>query len=349
MRRLPVFFVLDCSESMAGEKFLAMEEGLQMIIRSLRTDPQALETVYISVIAFAGIAKAITPLVELVSFYPPKLPLGSGTSLGQALDILMSEIDRTLKKTTAESKGDWKPIIYLLTDGKPTDNPNASITRWINNYSRKATMIAVGIGKSADLGILQRLTENCIALENSEPEYFKKFITWVTASVVAQSRSVCDGADNKDLFKLDNSIMKLAKDQISETADETCAILIGRCQKTRKPYLIKYERRQNDVTSNSDRVNVFWYELAGCYPINEDYFLWSSESNAGLKINTSELIGYPGCPHCGNISAFAVCGCGKLLCINGPGNVLCPWCETTVNFAPSSSEEAGFDVGRRRG
>ena len=57
MRRLPVFFVLDCSESMAGDKIAKMESGLQSIVRNLRTDPHALETVHVSVLAFAGVAK----------------------------------------------------------------------------------------------------------------------------------------------------------------------------------------------------------------------------------------------------------------------------------------------------
>jgi len=71
MRRLPVFFVLDCSESMAGDNLKKMEDGIGMIIRDLRQDPHALETAFLSVIAFAGIARTIAPLVEVFSFYPP--------------------------------------------------------------------------------------------------------------------------------------------------------------------------------------------------------------------------------------------------------------------------------------
>ncbi|EHH6251096.1 hypothetical protein J8P50_004268 [Salmonella enterica] len=36
MRRLPVFFVLDCSESMIGENLKKMTDGLQMIVGDLR-------------------------------------------------------------------------------------------------------------------------------------------------------------------------------------------------------------------------------------------------------------------------------------------------------------------------
>ena len=85
MRRLPVFFVLDCSESMIGENLKKMTDGLQMIVGDLRKDPHALETAWVSVIAFAGVARTIVPLHEIASFYPPRLPVGGGTSLGAAL------------------------------------------------------------------------------------------------------------------------------------------------------------------------------------------------------------------------------------------------------------------------
>jgi uncharacterized protein YegL len=80
VRRLPIFFLLDVSESMAGENLRQLQHGLERLVTSLRTDPYALETVYLSIIAFAGKAKTLTPLVELASFYAPRLPVGSGTA-----------------------------------------------------------------------------------------------------------------------------------------------------------------------------------------------------------------------------------------------------------------------------
>ncbi|MFP1463970.1 TerY-C metal binding domain-containing protein [Escherichia coli] len=37
--------------------------------------------------------------------------------------------------------------------------------------------------------------------------------------------------------------------------------------------------------------------------IDEDYFAWSDATATGLQVNTSELHGVPGCPHCGNAKA----------------------------------------------
>ena len=348
MRRLPLFFVLDCSESMVGDNLKKMEDGLQAIVRALRADPHALETVYVSVVAFAGVARTIAPLVELVSFYPPKLPLGGGTNLGAALGALMREIDKSVMRTTAEHKGDWKPVVYLLTDGRPTDDPKPAIDEWNAKYARKATMVAIGLGKSAGFSSLRSLTQHVLVFEDSQEGDFRKFVNWVTASVVAQSKSVGEGAEAQALPKLDESILSLVKES-SPMADEACVTLVGRCQKTRKPYIIKYERAMQDVATRDFKLQVARYEISGCYPLDEDYFAWSDPRSANLTVNTTELVGSPGCPHCGNICAFAVCGCGKLMCINGPQEAVCPWCEKAVAFAPAPMEEGGFDVGRGRG
>jgi uncharacterized protein YegL len=346
MRRLPVFFVLDCSESMVGENLQQMQEGIQSVVRTLRTDPHALETVYVSVIAFAGISRTIAPLVEVASFYPPKLPLGGGTSLGAALDALMSEIDKSVIKTTPDVKGDWKPIVYLFTDGRPTDNPASAIERWNAKYARKTTLIAVGLGKNADFTILKRLTENVIVFEETQQGDFQKFVKWISASVVAQSKSVGDNLENPALPDFDESVMRLVK-EAPPIADENCVVLLGRCQKTRRPYLIKYEREVQAVATRDFRIEVPSYPLSGCYPLEEDYFTWTDSRTTDLKVNTSSLVGSPGCPHCGNITAFAVCSCGKLLCLNGPGEVICPWCKQQVTFGSSGSDS--FDVGRGQG
>ncbi|AFL74825.1 TerY-C metal binding domain-containing protein [Thiocystis violascens] len=350
MRRLPVFFVLDCSESMVGDHLRQMEDGFQAVVRTLRGDPHALETVHLSVIAFAGVANTIVPLIEVFSFYPPKLPLGGGTSLGAALDALMAEIDRSVVKTTPDQKGDWKPLVYLFTDGHPTDDPGPAIARWNSRYARRASLIAVGIGKDTDFSVLKRLTENVILFEETREGDFSRFVNWISASVVAQSKSLGEGLDSQTLPDLDERFMKIVKDPPPALADVACVTLVGRCQKTRKPYLIKYERELQDVATLDFKFEVPIYRLTGCYPLDEDYFAWSDTRVVDLKVNTSDLIGAPGCPHCGNATAFAVCGCGKLLCINGPEEATCPWCEKQVTFTPRpASEDDGFDVGRGRG
>lgn len=350
MRRLPIYFLLDVSESMVGENHKKLQRGMEAIVRDLRRDPHALETVYLSAIAFAGKVKTIAPLVELVSFYPPQLPLGSGTSLGQALFHLMAEIDRNVVKTTADQKGDWKPIVFLLTDGKPTDNYASAIRKWKKEYQNKATLIAVALGRYVDLRVLKDLADEVLILEQTGDEAYKKFIAWVTASVSSQSRSVGNGAgDRLTLAKIDKSVIQMLDDvKKFDAVDPDSVILVGRCQKKKLPYIMKYEKNTQELSSEYFNIDTSYFDFSGCFPLDEDYFTWSDGSSAVHQtVNTASLRGAPGCPHCGARIAFAMCSCGGILCINQPGEAHCPWCECEVNF--SSEGGSDFDVNRARG
>ena len=61
MRRLPVYFLLDTSGSMYGEPIQALNNALSGMIYSLRTDAQAQETLWISIVTFDREVKEIIP------------------------------------------------------------------------------------------------------------------------------------------------------------------------------------------------------------------------------------------------------------------------------------------------
>src|SRR5215213_1927147 len=122
MRRLPVYLLLDTSGSMSGEPIEAVKNGVQVMISSLRQNPQAIETAFISIITFGSTADQIIPLTDLASFQMVDLRASGTTSLGEALKLLSIKIDTEVAKTTTEQKGDWKPLVFIMTDGLPTDD-----------------------------------------------------------------------------------------------------------------------------------------------------------------------------------------------------------------------------------
>lgn len=352
MRRLPIYFVLDVSESMAGDPIAELGNAMESIVDTLRQDPHALESVHISVIAFAGHAQMIVPLVELMAFYPPRLPLGGGTALGAALDELMTRIEVDVKKTTHEQRGDWEPIVYLLTDGRPTDNVEPAINRWRQKFASRAHLIAVTLGSTADTVILQRLTDSVVSLESSSGENLGRFAKWVTASVAAQSQAIDAGGSSAatiSLAKAEEAGINLIKQSDTPPeppVDDQVAVLTGRCHRSGRPYLLKYTNVP--VPGGfSTGIHTGIYGLEGCYPLEESYFEWSSSEITQSSISSNQLEGVPPCPHCGAATTFAKCGCGKLMCCNGPGSVTCPWCKETVAFAPGG--DSGFDVSRGLG
>lgn len=349
MRRLPIFFLLDVSESMAGEPHAQLQRAMESIVEQLRQDPSALETVHISVIAFAGKAGTVVPMVDLMSFYPPRLPLGGGTALGEAMDELMTRIEVDVKKTTTNQRGDWEPIIYLLTDGRPTDSTEAAIKRWRQHYSTRAHLIAVTLGSAADTHVLKQFTDDVVSLDNTTGDDLHRFARWVTDSVKTQSQALDTGknAAGISLSKASDAGISIVKKGDSAPVDDQVVVFTGRCHRSKKPYLLKY----NAVSipgSLGGIASQGIYGLEGVYPLSEDYFEWSAVSSTKASVGSDQLEGVPPCPHCGSLSSFALCRCGKLMCCNGPGVQVCPWCDSEIEFG-KGGDGSSFDVDRGQG
>lgn len=186
-RRLPVYLVLDVSGSMAGEPVEACRQGVKALLSDLRGDPQALETAYLSVITFESDAKQVAPLCNLMDFAEPTLTAGGSTGMGAALELLASRVDAEVRQSSPTQKGDWKPLVFLMTDGQPTDEWEAAADKI---RAKRMNVIACAAGPCADTKVLQRITETVIKLANLEPDQLKMFFKWVSSSVRMTSTSI---------------------------------------------------------------------------------------------------------------------------------------------------------------
>lgn len=350
-RRLPIYFLIDVSESMVGDQIQLVEEGLATIIKELKSDPYALETVYISIIAFAGQAITLVPLTDIINFYPPKFPIGGGTSLGNGLGQLMFDMRKNIVKTTAEQKGDWKPIIFLFTDGVPTDDTRSAFQEWKQNWQRQTNLVAVSFGEATDLHLLKELTDNVLLFKNTTAQSYKEFFKWVTASIKTSSISVDSNGSGFELAKLNEEVLgkiDLSKNSPKlELIDTNFAVFVAKCQNTKRPYLIKYKRSttQTDL-SNEINLETLYYRLNGAYPVDASYFELSNEASLNQKISTDELEGFPTCPCCGNQYGFSVCACGKLHCVGNEKVSICPWCGNQGEYGTGGD---ALDINRTQG
>ena len=190
MRRLPVYLLLDTSGSMFGEPIEAVKNGVQVLVSTLRSDPYALETAFLSVITFNSTAQQITPLTELSAFQQPNFEASGCTALGEALELLANKVDTEVVKTTAEVKGDWKPLVFLMTDGEPTDDLNKGLAEF---KKRKFGMVvACAAGQGANTDTLKKITECVVQLDTADSATIRAFFKWVSASVSTGSQKVED-------------------------------------------------------------------------------------------------------------------------------------------------------------
>lgn len=191
MRRLPVYLLLDTSGSMNGEAIEAVKNGVQLLVSGLRQDPQALETAHLSVITFDTQARQVVPLTELAMFQPPPLAAAGVTALGAALDLLASCITREVVKSSPDAKGDWKPLIFIMTDGSPTDDWNKGLDKL--KLVKTGVIVACAAGHSADTTVLRQITEAVVQLDTTDANAIKAFFKWVSASVSVGSQRVDQG------------------------------------------------------------------------------------------------------------------------------------------------------------
>lgn len=188
MRRLPVYLLLDTSGSMHGEPIEAVKNGVQVLVSTLRQDPYALETAYLSIITFDSNAKQIVPLTELSMFQMPDIQASGTTSLGEALSLMASKMDTEVTKTTFEQKGDWKPLVFIMTDGEPTDNLAKGLVAF--KTQKYGMVVACAAGQGANTDTLKKITEIVVQLDTADSATIKAFFKWVSASVSTGSQKI---------------------------------------------------------------------------------------------------------------------------------------------------------------
>ncbi len=191
-RRLPVYLLLDTSGSMRGEPIHSVNTGLKAMLSALRQDPYALESVHLSIITFDMQAREYLPLTPLdqVQLDDIVVPDSGATFMGAALELLVALVDRDLHKSSADLKGDWRPLMFLMTDGSPSDTQ--AFRHAVPEIKQRnfASIIACAAGPKAKQSFLLELTERVVSLDTMDSATFSGFFKWISASVASGSSSV---------------------------------------------------------------------------------------------------------------------------------------------------------------
>jgi uncharacterized protein YegL len=173
---------------MTGEPIAAVRNGLDLLVSTLRQDPYALETAYLSIITFDNDARQVVPLTELADFQVPQIEATGMTALGAALTLAGEAMFREVQRASKDQRGDWKPIVFLMTDGMPNDDWEAALDTF--RAAKPGMVVACGAGPQADRTTLEQITESVVMLDTADASTISAFFKWVSASISTSSQKV---------------------------------------------------------------------------------------------------------------------------------------------------------------
>jgi len=196
-RRLPIYLLLDVSGSMAGTPIQAVRRGVDLFKKEVDSDPFEKENIHVGIITFGGeaefVTKGLIPFERFFSeFNADSLNANGQTPLGQALWLLIESLDKDVKSSVkGGEKGDWKPLIFVLTDGEPTDEWQEPRQVILNRTTKKViNIITVGCGPRLNEQNLKDIAMGLTFKMDNDDASFKKFFQWITQSTKSATRAV---------------------------------------------------------------------------------------------------------------------------------------------------------------
>jgi len=322
---------------MVGDGIAALREGICKMLTSLRQNPHALETAWISFIGFASSARVLCELTPIEEVAEPELRLGHGTALGAAIELLSERLGKEVRRGSAAAKGDFRPLVLLLTDGQPTDDWRKAKERFESTCSRMvANFYTIGCGEDVDYDVLGQVSDIIFSSPEMTPDAMAKLFVWLTATVSAASVGVADGRElgGDTIETLPDSLRKLDLSKDRPPARRRQVFIPAVCSKTKLPYLMRFAQAPGGNSFNAVR----------SHPLDRE-LLEETRTHSGERLGVDNLEGVPPCPYCESPTAIAhgaPCGlisCAAALDLRQMAHT-CPGCGET--FAVGTS--GGFDI-----
>lgn len=227
-RTMTLFFMIDTSGSMEGNKIGAVNDAVVNVLPMLdeisQTNPDA--EIKVAALEFSTGTQWLYNEPKLASEFVWQDVKASGlTSLGAACVELNNKLSRSGYMQAAS--GSFAPAIILLSDGGPTDDYYSGLTKLkSNNWFKAAIKVAIAIGDDADKDVLKDFTgtnEAVFTVHNIEALKQIIRVVAVTSSQIGSKSSTAGDVTKQE------QVIKDVQDATqnidgAETADSTSTV-----------------------------------------------------------------------------------------------------------------------------
>ena len=195
-RTMVLFFLVDTSGSMKGEKIGTVNHTMEEVVPEIKniSETNADAQIKVAVLKFSTGSEWVTEEpVPADSFTWNYLAAEGITDFGEACLKLNEKLSRN--EFMNERAGSFAPAIFLLSDGDPTDDYEKGLDRLKqNNWFKKAIKVAIAIGENANTEVLKNFTgnvESVITVHNAgELATWIKFVSVRASEIGSKSANV---------------------------------------------------------------------------------------------------------------------------------------------------------------
>ncbi len=188
--RVPCLLLLDTSGSMNGSPISELNVGVRTFKDELMGDALAAKRVEIAIVSFGSMPVVIQDFVGAEAFQPPHLHAEGATAMGAAIEEGLARLEARKRSYQENGLSYYRPWVFLITDGAPTDPISNAANLVRTGEGRKAfSFYGVGAGSNVDFNVLNAicpLERPAVKLSGLR---FRELFSWLSKSMGSVSRS----------------------------------------------------------------------------------------------------------------------------------------------------------------
>ena len=211
---LPIYFVADCSGSMAGGPIAEVNKGLTSLLDALHSESMAASKVRFCIIGFNGQAHCHLEPEDIRNLESmPTLAADGSTSYAAAFRELHRRLPADVNNLKSAGYSINRPAVFFLSDGAPNPGDgweSAHTTITSPEFKQRPNILSFGIGL-ADANTIRRVA--------SKPEFafaaaqgvdtghaIIEFIKALTKSVIMSGNALASGQGTLQIEKPESFI-----------------------------------------------------------------------------------------------------------------------------------------------
>lgn len=184
--RCPCILLLDVSGSMNGRPINELNAGLVTFRDELLADPLALKRVELGIVTF-GPVHVEQSFTSAANFFPPILFAQGDTPMGAAITKALDMVEERKREYRANGISYYRPWIFLITDGAPTDEWQAAANKvFRGEEDKRFAFFSIGVQGADTKTLAQISVRQPLPLQGLQ---FRELFSWLSSSLRSVSRS----------------------------------------------------------------------------------------------------------------------------------------------------------------